>query len=523
MFQRSISIILILICVACSPDRPTTDVAIVPTNTLTEMPTITPTVTITPSPTITDTPTQTPTATITPTETVTDMPTATPTITPTPMNTPFPVPSIRFDNWASVDVPRGYVAGNPYIAFINTNDAQNITNLATAEAPITRATLFFASATNPAARIPIFEYETTQVEQFFISPTGNAIAYFLNDPQRGTTGLYILDVAIGLSGRIAAMPSLAQRGIVSLPVWSPDGRFLGVTLETGYNLGIFIFDIQQSTWAALVNDGAFNFYPAWSPDGRHLAFVSDRATCPTWIPSEPNACNPDVNPVPTGGQVYVLEFATNTITQLSDAYVSEPPYWVNNQTLAFASGDSFNLLNPTRTLWIADMSDKRGREIRLRDGGDNQLNLNERWSPDGQRVIFQHAGTTNETIIMNRNGERIATLDNLVFARFGLSASWSPDGARLVIGGKGGQCPYGVRVLETTNFTIVASGGNPRAVCDPLYSPDGSRIAFLGIRTTSTSLDGRADVYSGTRDGFEVQSLTTDLRGQTRFIGWVGR
>lgn len=524
MHLRNIVFIFMLMCVACSPaNTPSTDVAVLSTEAPTETPTITATASITPSPTITETPSNTPTATATPTETATSTPTETPTITPTPMNTPFPVPSIRYDNWESVDVPTGYVAGNQYIAFINTNDAQNITNLATAEAPITRATLFFASATNPTARIPILEYETTQIEQFFVSPTGNAIAYFLNNPQRGNTGLYVLDVAIGLSGRIAALPNLAQRGIVSLPAWSPDGRFLAVTLETGYHLGIFLFDVQQSAWSALVNDGTFSFHPAWSPDGRHLAFVSDRATCSTWIPPAPNACNPDTNPTPTSGQVYVLEFATNTITKLSDALVSEPPYWVNNQTLGFASGDSFNLLNPTRSLWVADMRDKQGREIRLQGAGDNQLNLNEKWSPNGELVIFQHAGAINETIIMNRDGERVTTLDNLTFSRFGLSASWSPDGARLVIGGKGGQCPYGVRVLETTNFTIVASGSNPRASCDPLYSPDGTRIAFLGIRTTSTSLDGRADVFSSTRDGFETQSLTTDLRGQTRFVGWVGR
>lgn len=523
MLIRNIFSMLIIFCVACSPSAPAPTAVAVVTSAPTETATATATATITPTATLTQTPTITPTPTETPTQTATFTPEPTPTITPTPVNTPYPIPSIRFDNWASVDVPTNYVAGNSYIAFINSNDIETITNLSTAEAQLTRATLYFASPTNPASRIPILEYETNQIDQFYLSPTGNAIAYFLNDLQRGASGLYILDVVIGLSGRITTLPSPAQRGIVSQPAWSPDGRFLAVTLETGYGLGIFIFDTQQSTWAALVNDGPFNFHPVWSPDGRHVAFISDRATCPTWVASVPNACNPDTMPTPISGQVYVLEFATNNITQISPAVVSDAPYWVNNETLAFASGDSFDLLNPTRSLWIADMRDKVGREVRLQNGADRQLNLSDRWSPDGNLVIFQSAGTTNETIIMNRNGERIATLDDLTFVRFGMSASWSPDGTRLAIGGKGGQCTYGVRVLETTNFTIVASGSNPRAVCDPTYAPNGARIAFLGIRTTSTSADGRADVYSSTRDGFETQSLTGDLRGQTRFIGWVGR
>ena len=51
------------------------------------------------------------------------------------------------------------------------------------------------------------------------------------------------------------------------------------------------------------------------PSGRrtahYLAFVSDRAQCPSWIPGEPGTCDGTDTPAPDGGSVYVLELATD--------------------------------------------------------------------------------------------------------------------------------------------------------------------------------------------------------------------
>ena len=99
-----------------------------------------------------------------------------------------------------------------------------------------------------------------------------------------------------------------------------------------------------------------------------------------------------------------------------------------------------------------------------------------------------------------------------------MSADWSPDGTRLVLGGSGGQCPYGIRVLDN-EFDYVARGTSPGSVCDPVFSPDGQFIAYTAINPTVG--DGRVDIYTTSPNGFSAVNLTANLRGQIVLLGWV--
>jgi Tol biopolymer transport system component len=317
-----------------------------------------------------------------------------------------------------------------------------------------------------------------------------------------------------------AIDSLVQRGIPTSPAWRADGRLLAMTTEGGYSLDIMAFDLNNSTWQPLVNDGSHDFWPSFSPDSRYMAFVSDRETCPMWDPREAGACVEGLDPGPTGGHVYLLELESGEVTRLSDEPTFETPYWINNSELAFTTGDPLELLNPSRSLWLASASDGSAREIMPEGVSGAPFNLSEAWSPDGSEVIFQKAdGSTTETVVMNADGEIIATLEDLSFSRFTLAASWSADGTRVAVGGGGGQCPYGVRVLDD-NFQRVASGGIPPTMCDPIFSGNGQYIAFTGVNTARG--DGRVDVYTVSPNGVDRVTLTLDLRGQMRLIGWVG-
>jgi Tol biopolymer transport system component len=427
-----------------------------------------------------------------------------------------------FDYWELIQIPENVRDGlnNPYIVFINSNNSETIGNLSTAEPTTNTETLYYVSPTNPADRISILEISASTSGHIYVSPQGNAVAYFVEDPGQAATGLYILDVATGLSGRILPVESLVQRGIISKPAWTPDGSQVAVVVETGYDLDIYAFDMATSTWNGLVQHPAYDFWPAWSPDGRYLAFVSDRAQCPSWAPGDPGACSPETTPSPTGGQVYVLDTISGQVSQLTDTWTTEAPYWINNRQLAFTGGDQFDLLNPSRSLWLATIPNMTAREVHLSDGGQTQFNVSESWSSDGSRVIFQSVNqTTAEIVVTLTDGTRLGTIDDLSFARFTMSADWSPDGTRLVIGGSGGQCPYGVRVLNE-QLGFVSTGINPRSMCNPVFSPDGQYIAFTGF--TSNTADGRVDVYSSSANGFDARNLTGDLRGQMTLLGWVG-
>ncbi len=508
---------LLILCVcsalvgcATTPSSPTP--AATATTTHTPEPTATATATHTPEPTAT--PTLTATATATPTST------HTPSVTPTPSITPQATIGFNFDNWGRADLPAAIVGGvrRNYLVFANSNNRATIANIATPGAENREQLLYLVNPDNPSTRLPLATLDSSTGDQIYLAQNGKALAYFHSEPLR--TGLYILNLENGLKGRIAAIDSITQRGITSKPTWSPDGEQLAVTLDTGYALDIFLYDRGGAGRVNLTNSGAYDFYPAWSPDGRYLAFVSDRATCPTWTPQADGAfCDALTHPTPQGGSVYIIELASGSVRQISDVYVTEPPRWLNNELLVIAEGDQLDLLNPQRKLWVANVRTNTLRRVAL-NGSDDATYLNDVWSPDGARLLFQRAAPTSTSLVlMTAAGELLRERsEELNLPRFGMRAAWSPSGDRIAIGGADGLCPYGVRVADA-DFTFIATGNPPPSMCNPTFSPNGQYVAFTGI---NPRVDGRVDVYLANFNGFSVVNLTVDLRGQMQLIGWIG-
>jgi hypothetical protein len=514
---RRILLLLVLSGAACqSLAGPTAT----PTPTATHTPTLTSTPTATSTATLTPIPSDTPTVTLTPTVTDTPTVTVTPTLTPTASITPLPAVNFLYDNWSIVDLPDSIRSGlnTPLVAFINQNDRDGVGDVRTPQPATNIQTLYFGSATSPGIRTPILQMNASTDNQVYVAPPGNAVAYFQQDPTGASTGLHILDVTVGISGRVLPIPSLLQRGFFNEPAWSPDGSRLAIALETGYALDIFTVSRDGSNFRNLTGHGSYDFWPSWSPDDRYLLFVSDRAQCPSWTPGDADACDPLVDPPPNGGNPYLLDVQSDEVRQLSSQWLTEPPRWISTRQVAFATGEPA-LGDPERTLWLVDVASGQERSVRLSGAFGDQVYLSEAWSPDGSVVVFQDAsGTTNSVALMGVSGSLIGRTDELIFPRFGMSAAWSPDSTRFALGGVGGNCPFGTRVFDNA-FTPIARGNPPPSMCDPVFSPDGLLIAFTGV---SPRVDGRVDVYVANNNGFGAVNLTGDLRGQIKLIGWVG-
>ncbi len=484
----------------------------------TEQPTETATATLTP--TFTDVP-PTPTATVTPSPTATATITQTPTITPTPSITPQATSGFIFDNWTLLELPDGFLPtlADPQLAFINQNDRDGVGDRRTPQPATGIQTLYYVLPTNSASRTTVLQMPSSTGNQIYIAANGRAIAYFLQDDTgTGKTGLYIADLDNRISGRILPITSLVQRGFPSEPAWSPDGNQLAIALATGYDIDIFTIGRDGSNLRNLTQSGAYDVWPVWSPDGRYLAFVSDRAQCPSWIPGEAGACDALTDPAPIGGNIYVMDMVTAEVRQLSDEFVTERPRWVNSGRLAFHTGDPI-FGDAERKLFIADVNTSQVREVRLADGSDEPLRLSEAWSPDGNAVLYQSvSNTTAEVIAVRIDGSLIGRTSELNFPRFGMSAAWSLDGSRVAVGGVNGQCPYGARVLDS-QMNFVTRGNPPPGMCDPTYASDGQWLAFTGI---NPRVDGRVDVFIANPNGSGAVNLTGTLRGTILFLGWVG-
>lgn len=490
--------------------------------TATPTPTVSPTTVPTPTATLTASPLP-PTAIPSATSTVTLTPTITltPTASLTPSLTPQPTVGFVFDNWQLLDLP-GVLLQNlqtPLIAFINENDRDAVGDRRTPQAATGVETLYYVSPANSAGRIPILQLPASTSNQVFIAPRGNSVAYFQEDATNQSNGLYIVDLENGYGGRVLPLTSLIQRGFVSEPAWSPDGLQIVIALATGYDIDIFTIGRDGTNLRNITQNGAYDVWPAWSPDGRYLMFVSDRARCPSWIPGEPNGCDPaQGDQPPTGGNIYVFEITTGSVQRLSDQWVTQPPRWLNPQQVVFSVGDP-TLGDTERTLWIGNINTMQDREVRLADGSENPVRLSETWSPDGSAVVYQSVGNnTTEIVAIRADGTLISRLSELSFPRFGMSADWSIDGSRVVIGGINGQCPYGARVLDS-RMNFITRGSPPPSMCNPTYSPDGQWLAFTGV---NPQVDGRVDVYAANPNGSGAVNLTGSLRGIITLIGWVG-
>ncbi len=501
--------LLMGIATACTSGVPAPTATANPTETETPVPSRTPT--------ITQVPTATPTLTATPTVTLTPSVTPTASNTAPPTATPWPTIAFAGDRWtmAEVAAPLGAPLTEPWISYVNINDRDGIGDPRT-PSPETNVQTVYIVNPRTGQQIPVLSMPASTDDRVYWASAGERLAYFLDDEADPTaTGLYVFDLTIGVGSRVLRMDSLTPRGFFSPPRWSPDGTQIAIAAQTEYDIEVYVLNPDGTKLRNITQSGAFDVWPSWSPDGRFVAFVSDRAECPSWRPGD--GCL-EANPNgATGGHLYALDMETGETRRLSEEWITEPPYWINDNLIGFATG-SFVLGDDFRAIWQADVSTGESTRIVLQDAPDLAYYLAESWTSDGQRVLFQRAGETTDIAQMTSGGAFVSGADQFNFARFAFAAGWAPDGSRVAFGGRNGQCPYGL-VVMTSDFRIISNANPPPTACDPVFSPDGNWIAYAGI---NPRIDGRLDLYVANANGYSAVNHSATLRGQIRVLGWIG-
>ncbi|HVO43530.1 MAG TPA: hypothetical protein VMT34_12945 [Aggregatilineales bacterium] len=495
-------------------------------------PTQTPLPTATLTPTMTASPTRTPSLTSTPTITLTPSQTLTPSITPTSTNTLFPTiapePTIRpaGDNNTIVTLDKDVknTIGKVALSFINTSDKSTQVTPGTPAAASELETVYLVDPIT-GMRLRVVDLPSTTGARVYWSPDGAYLAYFVESGF--AAGLYVLNLNTGVATRVLALTSLNPRGIPSEPIWSPDSKRLAITLPTPYDLDIYTVAPDGTNLRDVTSSGSYDFFPVWSPDGQYLAFVSDRAMCPSWEPNAPRSCyKPGALPIDSGifgGGLYVVDMGAQDSSprQLSDKWISVPPHWISRDSLAFISSVSPTDSSVGSILWYVDL--RSDSVHRISDENPNGASIfGDNWSSDGNRVVYQEIQSTTHVVMRDASGNEVArSTEALNFPRYAFAAAWSPDNHRVVIGGAHNQCPYGMFVIDEDFKTQVTSPPNP-GVCNPLWSPDGKWIAFGGTTASGSGTDGRYDIYVAEASGYGARAVSTRLGGQIALLGWVG-
>ena len=472
----------------------------------------------------------TPTATITPTET--PLPTDTPipptlavqSPTPPPLPTSTPLPSVAYlnDQWTQIDVPSALAGGldTNWLAFINFNDRTRVTTGDATPEPESLTEALYITRPDNRQRVKVADIPASAEDDVFWSPTGMHVAYFVDadvdENGEPIGGLYMLDFEVGLRYRLFDIENLSPVGIPNhAPIWSPDGRRMAIVLPDGHDTDVFIMNADGSNFRNITNHGSYDMWPAFSPDGLWMAFVSDRAICPTWTPGEPETCDrPGVLP-PTQGNLFIMNMNTGEVRQVTDVLLNGPPRWITPTKLEFSTGGG-SALAETSDLWLIDI--EAGIAVQVDDA--QSFSISQTWSTDAARVIYQRTGTSSAIVLADNVGNEIAVTTEYTFPRFGLAADWSPDGEFLAIGGRNGQCPYGIIVTDP-NFEIVTAPARNLLACDPTYAPEGRYLAFSAIRPSNVT-DGRLDIYLANVNGLGASNITVNLQGQMELLGWVG-
>jgi Tol biopolymer transport system component len=266
----------------------------------------------------------------------------------------------------------------------------------------------------------------------------------------------------------AAIVNLTNNGSKTFdeePVWSPTGdRVAFVSQEKGFT-NIFVMNpdapgqtVNVATQVTHYVESSSIYELTWSPDGTRLAYERDQ-----------------------GGfrQIFLVAADGSTLTPLSIAAPGEhPTFSPDGGKIAFSKG--------AEQVWTTNA-----------DGSNaiapvtNALGHDPTWSPDGTFIAYDHKnaqfGGWFDVNVANLAGGTPAVLP-ANFAQWTL-ATWSPDGARLayrstVRDAVTMEDEGFIRIANrdgSGNVALPARSGVDIEFYDPSWSPDGSRITFMGL------------------------------------------
>lgn len=286
------------------------------------------------------------------------------------------------------------------------------------------------------------------------------------------------------------------------PHWSPDGTRLAFSSDRGGHYDVWLFTLAGGEVRQLTTNPANDFTPAWSPDGREIVFVSDRRerglhaidvasgaerlvaadtraiAAPVFARAGPDVVYPAVD----GAASALIAGAVNVADAGEDVFPFRVTWVTPREVLYTADGvikrRSLDGGPARRVPFEAEIVLPRTSftpraRVAPSEGSQPALGLmHPAVSPDGRRVAFVALGdvwladtASGEVVPQRVTNDAFVETDPL----------WSPDGARLAFSSdRDGSMDLWIRDLASGTDRKLASGAMSAA-----WSPDGGDIAFL--------------------------------------------
>jgi len=333
--------------------------------------------------------------------------------------------------------------------------------------------------------------------------------------------------------RPQAVPFTAMLGSVSRPAFSPDGKEIAYTWsgEDAANQSIYVKLIGSETHLRLTTPPGSDTTPAWSPDGRFIAFyrklpgasgyyivsalggavrqilrmdVDDTMARAAWFPDgrrlvvvQPMVAEPP-NPSAAFPEFQFRLVSVDIATGQQRALTSPPAGSPSSDSRPVFSPDGKTLAFVRQTHAVSEvyLMPMGGRPWRLTAPG---LVTGLDWTADSREIVYS---VIQET-----------AFDLWRMPISGGPARWITSSAEFLadptVARQGGRLAYALAITNESLWRVDLSGSDPpkagppkptmrstQAEIDPMYSPDGRKVAFSSDRTGTWAIwvsdpDGR--------------------------------
>jgi Tol biopolymer transport system component len=322
----------------------------------------------------------------------------------------------------------------------------------------------------------------------------------------GPTASFIARGSLAVAAALALIATILALSGGGQPAPPPTGPARTGLIAFDDAGDIFVEEPNGTGRRPLTSGPALETSPSFSPDGTRIAYWVRQAM---GVPSSLWVMNADGSGAHNVSGTMDLSGGENVLAAWSP----------DSRQLAFSVGDYYT----SQRLYVADAAGRGSHEV----GGGSLARSDPAWSPDSRLIAFRgHTiGVSPDALPVDEaigvyviapdgSGERLVShapraggapnYDGFRGPRTGAPPSWSPDGRWLAYAyGPKAKHDIAIGAVDGSEERPIVTSGDDDLL--PVYSPDGTRIAFERLDAT-----GRASVRTVTVDGHDPRAIGGD-------------